>query len=71
MVMAKYYKNKIWDTVCKGNITINVALFARVPEMTYSIEKMEQLLGNLQLDGKQVPPPGNSKGGLLRPCNEI
>ena len=48
--MAKLYKNKIWDTMWKGNITTHEASFTRVPERTYSIEQMEQLLGNLQLD---------------------
>ena len=33
----------------RGNITIKQASFARVPDITYSIEQMEQLLGNLQL----------------------
>ena len=47
---AKHYKNKIWGAVWRGNITINEALFAMAPEMTYSMEQMEQLLGNLQLD---------------------
>ena len=48
--MVKHYKNKIWDAVWRGNITINEALFTRVPEMTYSGEEMEQLLGNMELD---------------------
>ena len=48
--MAKCYKNKIWDAVQRGNITINEVSFTRIPEMTYSIEQMEQLLRNLQLD---------------------
>ena len=48
--MAKHYKNKIWDAVWWGNITINKASFTRVPEMTYSMHQMEQLLGNLKLD---------------------
>ena len=48
--MAKHYKNKIQDTVQRVNITISRASLARVPEMTYSMEQMEQLLGNLQLD---------------------
>ena len=48
--MAKHYKNKIWDAVWRGNITIDEASFARALEMTYSMEQMEQLLGNLQLD---------------------
>ena len=47
--VAKHYKNKIQDVVWRGNITINEASFTRVPDMIYSIEQMEQLLGNLQL----------------------
>ena len=35
--------------MARGNITNKEASFTRVPEMTYSIEEMEQLLGNLQL----------------------
>ena len=48
--MARCYKRKIQDAVRRGNITINEASFARALEMTYSMEQMEQLLGNLQLD---------------------
>ena len=47
---AKHYKNKIWEAVQRGNITINEASFARALEITYYMEQMEQLLGNLQLD---------------------
>ena len=47
--VAKHYKNKIQDAVWRGNITINEVSFTRVPETTYSIEQVEQLLGNLQL----------------------
>ena len=47
--VTKHYKSKLWDAMQKGNITINEASFARMPEMTYSVEQMEQLLGNLQL----------------------
>ena len=45
--VARWYKNKLQDAVQRGNIKINEALFARAPEMAYSIEQMEQLLGNL------------------------
>ena len=48
--VAKHYQNKIQDAVQRGNLTINEASFARVPEMTYSMVKMEKLLGSLQLD---------------------
>ena len=48
--VARCYKNKLWDTVLWGNITINEASFTREPETTYSVAQMEQLLGNLQLD---------------------
>ena len=45
--VIKQYKNKLWDAVQKGSIKINEALFTRMPEMTYSMEQTEQLLGNL------------------------
>ena len=48
--VARQYKNKLRDVVQWGNITVNEASFARAPETTYSIEQMEQLTGNLQLD---------------------
>ena len=48
--MVKHYKNKIYDAVWRGNITINEPSFVRVPDMTYSMKQMEHLLGNLQLD---------------------
>ena len=48
--MAKHYRNKIRDAVERDNITINGPPFTRAPEITYSIEQMEQVLGNLQLD---------------------
>ena len=48
--MARWYKIKLWDTMWRGNITINEASFARAPEMTYSVAQTEQLLGNLHLD---------------------
>ena len=48
--MPRCYKKKIRDAVQRDNITINEVLFAWAPEMTYSVEQMEQLLGNLQLD---------------------
>ena len=47
--VAKHYKKKIWDAVWRGNITINEVSFTRAPEMTYSIEQTEKILGNLQL----------------------
>ena len=47
--MAKHYKNKIQDAVCRGNITINEGSFARALTIIYYVEQMEQLLGNLQL----------------------
>ena len=50
MDVARHYKNKIWDAVWGLNITISKASFARAPEVTYSMEQMEQLFGNLQLD---------------------
>ena len=49
--MARFYKKKLWDIVWKGNITINEASFDRAPGVSPSVEQMEQLLGNLQLDG--------------------
>ena len=48
--MARCYKKKIWDVVQRGNITINEMSMARALETTYSMEQMEQLLGNMQLD---------------------
>ena len=63
--MAKHYKNKIQDAVLRGNITINEPSFTRVPEMTYPMEEMEQLMGKLQLDDsdgtRQVPLPCNNR----------
>ena len=43
------YKNKLRDAVQRESITVNEALFAGAPETTYSVEQMEQLIGNLQL----------------------
>ena len=48
--MARQYKNKLRDAMQRGNITVNEASFAKAPETTYSMEQMEQLIGNLQLD---------------------
>ena len=48
--MARHYKNKLQDAVRRGNITINKASFAMTPEVSYSMEQTEQLLGKLQLD---------------------
>ena len=49
--VARWYKNKLRDAVQRGNITVNEVSFARAPDTTYSMEQMEQLIGNLQLDG--------------------
>ena len=48
--MARQYKSKLRDAVWRGNITVNEATFARAPDTAYSMEQMEQLIGNLQLD---------------------
>ena len=48
--VARQYKNKLRDTVQRGNITVNEVSFARVPDTTFYMEQMERLLGNLQLD---------------------
>ena len=48
--VARWYKNKLRDAMQRGNMTINKPSFARAPETTNSVEQMEQLIGNLQLD---------------------
>ena len=48
--VVRCYKNKLWDAVQRGNITINEASFARAPAVNCSMEQMEQLLRNLQLN---------------------
>ena len=45
--VVRWNENKIRDTVQRTIITINVTSFARAPEMTYSMTKIEQLLENL------------------------
>ena len=52
--VARLYKNKLQDTVQRGNITINEASFARALRTAYSMAQTEQLLGNLQLDESDV-----------------
>ena len=46
--IAKKYKDKIRQAAKKGGITVNEAAFSYAQESTYSMEQVEQLLGNLQ-----------------------
>ena len=48
--VARWYKNKLGDAMQRGNIIVNDASFARAPDTTYSVEQMEHLIRNLQLD---------------------
>ena len=48
--VARKYKNKLRDAMQRGNITVKEESFARAPGITYSMEQMEQLIRNLQLD---------------------
>ena len=48
--VVQQYKNILQDAMQIDNITIKEASFGRAPETAYSVEQMEQLLGNLQLD---------------------
>ena len=45
---AKKYKDKIRQAAQKGSIMVNEAAFSDAQELTYSVEQVEQLLGNLQ-----------------------
>ena len=46
--LAKKYKDKIRQVAKKGNIMMNEAAFSNAQESNYSVEQVEQLLGNLQ-----------------------
>ena len=51
--LIKTYKDKFRQAARNGNITVNEATLSSTQELTYSVEQVEQLLGNLKLSGSK------------------